>query len=207
MTQPPHYPEWLEEWWLQRVVEHVPHVTSARDLDALSAEVQQLSDLFIREGNQAFETYYHDPRVLLAYGLFYFPQTFVRVQWPLQELLQRRGWKLPQDRPVRILDLGAGLGSASLGALYTLQPFTSSSFHIAAVDHASQSLQWYRKLARDLSTHWPQATWETRTETLLKYGTPPATERRRGRSKQAKRSRVPVTPPPEASLPEEEPWD
>ncbi len=234
----PAYPEWLENWWLQRVVEHIPTISSIRDLDALTTEVQQLSDLFIREGSEVFDTYDHDPRVLLAYGLFYFPQTFVRIQWPLQELLYHRGWHPPLHRPMKILDLGAGLGSASLGALQVLQEWYETSqtvgankteqhshFQITAVDHASQSLQWNAKLTRDLAEHWPHTSWQTRSEDLLRYGTPVLKEalrsskspkkspkekhrpHRSSRSKGGKHRSFRHNPSLFMAAPEEEPWD
>lgn len=175
----PHYPDWLEEWWLDQVAVHTPQNQDDHDLDALAEEVQALSDLFIRD-EANFAAYDKDPRQLLAYGLFFFPQTYVRVQWPLRELLAFRGWQPPLERPMRILDLGSGLGSASLGALDVLYQYTASldlperpEFHLTAVDHATHSLQWYNKLVQDLQEVWPRLTLRTRVDNLLRYGTLP----------------------------------
>ncbi|TNE47864.1 MAG: hypothetical protein EP343_18180 [Deltaproteobacteria bacterium] len=230
----PHYPDWLEQWWLDQVEAHLPSVDGERDLDTLADEVQDLSDLFLQE-EANFSAYDGDPRLLLAYGLFYFPQTYVRAQWPLRELLTYRGWKPPLHRPMRILDLGSGLGSASLGVLDVLVQYAAIQdlpepleFHLTAVDHARHSLQWYSKLVHDLHDSWPGLTHHTRLDNLLRYGTLPADweksttttqtseprpAQRRGRQRnkpprgQRHKGKASTSTNTPAAAPAEEPWD
>lgn len=91
---------------------------------------------------------------MLGYGLFYFPQSFLRIQFPLMEILQR-GWNPPADRPIRILDLGAGVGAAGFGAVSFLQPKPVEGW---ALDHSEQALRIHEELtAAGRLGHWHQS--------------------------------------------------
>lgn len=170
----PNYPEWLEAWWVEQVRRHMSWASGSLELDRLAPVVQALSDQFVDETHPPFAAYDHDVQTLLAYGLFFFPQTFVRTQWPVLELLRFRNWQPPTQRPLRILDLGAGLGGASLGvisALLALYPsISSSTIHLTAVDHGTQNLHWLQRMVQELSPHWPNVCLDIRHEDLWRYG-------------------------------------
>ena len=95
-----------------------------------------------------------DPELTLGYGLFYFPQSFLRIQFPLVEILER-GWNPPVDRPIRILDLGAGVGAAGFGAVSLLQPRPVEGW---ALDHSEEALRIHEELsAAGPLGHWHQS--------------------------------------------------
>lgn len=146
----------------------------------LQADIQRLSDLFTTQRQADFGDYGRDDRLLLAYGLFYFPQTFARISFPLREALLLRNWHPHSpDEPLRLLDLGSGLGGATLGAatLFAEMPFVSG-IEALAVDQSASSLATLRQLVQENSTHLPGITLKTKPGDLRNWfkKTPP-TER------------------------------
>lgn len=149
------YPDWLENWWLKQTAVHLGIEQDTNDLsylDPLIKDIQQLSDLFTTERPKHFSNYTQTPRSILAYGLFFFPQSFVRTLYVMAELLEFWKW-LPQTKdkhPLRILDLGSGLGAVGTAAALMLrQFFPEQPITLHAVDHSSESLQWLKKLWND----------------------------------------------------------
>ena len=172
------YPAPLETWWRERA-RRMLNLSSAQDcLQLLEPDVQHLSDLFTTRRSAGFGGYDEDPRALAAYGLFFFPQTFTRVRFPLVELLEYRGWKPPTHRPLRIMDLGTGTGSALFGAVRLLQDLPGiSELEATAVDQSAESLRIARAIARDLFELWPRTTWDMHKGDLAQPGTWPASPR------------------------------
>ena len=157
------YPQWLEKWWVERALREL----NAPDLAAASArlesEIQRLSDLFTTERETRFGDYGRDEGLLLAYGLFFFPQTFVRSSFPVREAIEPRGWRPPGDgRAIRLLDLGSGLGGATLGTAHALAgAFPGLSVEALAVDQSTASLATLRELAKMQPDGGGQLTLET----------------------------------------------
>ncbi len=85
---------------------------------------------------------------LAARALFWFPRDVLKVARAVGEL----SWAgaLP-DRPLRILDLGAGLGATSIGALRALPP-TALVSSITAADHDPAALNLLRRIAHGAVT-------------------------------------------------------
>lgn len=158
--EPLAYPGWIESWWLDLAQEQLGEASPADCLERLAQDVQQLSDRFIgEEGSRSLASYGQRSDPTLAYGLFFFPQTFTRVQFPLWESIQR-GWCPPLHRPLRVLDLGAGLGSASLGIVHLLKShWPALSIEVHAVEQASLSLSHYDDLTTALGEYWPGCSW------------------------------------------------
>lgn len=184
-------PEEMVQWWLAHISEQLGDDDVGRCLESLVPLVQRLSDNFVaEEGSRALDRYGSQRDMLLAYGAFFFPQTFARVQFPLAELCLARGWRpgaLSERRPLRLLDWGAGLGAASLGAIHWLRhgmhrempdammssvtstPDTTHdnpsglndnsvmSIEADVVELASESLKRYQGLAEALA--WSDCTW------------------------------------------------
>jgi ribosomal protein RSM22 (predicted rRNA methylase) len=152
----PSYPFELEQWWLEkaRQVTGIDDV-SAR-LDSLEPEVRRLSDLFTTERAAGFGGYADDERLLLAYGLFFFPQNFVRTQFVLAELSARHGWPAPRPgESFRVLDLGCGLGAASYATLRDLA-VADAPVRLRALDQSAVSVRWMRELFDALAPLWPR---------------------------------------------------
>ena len=156
------YPSSLEEWWIGRACRHYS-VSKLEDCAGnLQNAIRRLSDFFKENHNSRFPDYQRDPELALAYGLFYFPQSFMRIQFPLTEILAS-GWTPPIDRPIRILDLGCGVGAAGFGAVSLLQSdqmrTRTSATHNAgpkagapyiegwALDHSEDALQIHKELS------------------------------------------------------------
>jgi SAM-dependent methyltransferase len=137
------YPSWLENWWIDRACRHyaVPKLEDCAG--ELRSAIQRLSDSFKVNHKFQFPDYQRDPELILAYGLFYFPQSFIRIQFPLMETLAR-GWTPPSDRAIRILDLGCGVGAAGFGAVSMLRPHRMEGW---ALDHSQEALQIHAELS------------------------------------------------------------
>jgi SAM-dependent methyltransferase len=152
------YPGWLENWWKERACQLLAVRDFTETQPVLEKEIRRLSDLFTTGRETRFGDYGKDERLLLAYGLFYFPQTFVRIRFPLREALLLRGWRPSSpDGSVRLLDLGAGLGGATVGAALLLQemPFISG-VEALAVDQSGGSLAALDRIGRENRPHLPQ---------------------------------------------------
>lgn len=109
------YPGALESWWLAEAARRMQLKDPAEVLARLEPLVSELSDSFTTERAAGFAAYARRPFAWLAYSLFYFPQTFMRMRWIAQEAVCRLQPAPPPDRqrPLRVLDLGSGTGAAS----------------------------------------------------------------------------------------------
>ena len=151
------YPRLLEEWWINVTLRHLScNTLQERELQ-LEQSIQALSDRFTKERSNPAKDYFADPVSLCAYGLFFFPQSYVRTSFVLQEILSR-GWKPPD--PMSILDLGAGTGAASLSVASL---FSSTPATITAVDHSPAALTSMLELASGCSILWPSLQCKTQT--------------------------------------------
>ncbi|NRA27839.1 MAG: class I SAM-dependent methyltransferase [Opitutales bacterium] len=136
-----YYPSSIESYWLSSLLKAFPGEDRSSALEKLEEPIQALSDAFTCERPRAFKNYGKAAEALLGYGIFYYPQTWTRVRFPLIEAHDLRGWTAPQDRPVKILDLGAGLGAASTSlAQLCIDRFGSSSAEIMMIDHSAEAL-------------------------------------------------------------------
>jgi ribosomal protein RSM22 (predicted rRNA methylase) len=160
MLSVPGYPEWLEQWWSRYACEMLSCASVNQALPRLEREIQKLSDRFTVDRSSDFGDIYHDKNQLLAYGLFFFPQTFVRIQFPLLELLMR-GWKVSLDRPVRVLDVGAGSGAAGMSVARILLENEVNAVEIVATDRSEGSLLLLRRIIGQLSEFFPRTNWKT----------------------------------------------
>jgi ribosomal protein RSM22 (predicted rRNA methylase) len=134
------YPESLEKWWVQFALQKLGCDSLHQKEHLLVKHIQDLSDRFTKERSTLLADYFLEPVNQAAYGLFYFPQTYVRASFVLRDILLR-GWKPPQR--CAILDIGAGMGSASL-AIASQIP----NSHITALDRSMPALSILKILAR-----------------------------------------------------------
>lgn len=129
-----------KSYWLSRAKSYLQLDSDEAVLDALRPDVAALADLFTTErpSTGSFGRYFDEERRLLAYGLFYFPQTFARLPFPLTAL-HGRGAFVPGE-PLRILDLGAGAGAALLSAVDFFAARGFSIAEAAALEHSRLAL-------------------------------------------------------------------
>ncbi len=146
------YPQWLERWWVDRACRHYGVARFEDCVKFLENAVQSVSDSFSADSRGEVLDYQGNPEQMLAYGLFYFPQSFTRIQFVLSQIIVQ-GWNPPTDRPVRLLDLGAGAGAAGFGAAALLQ---QSQIQGWAFDRSDYAL----RIHAELSAIAPAQSWQ-----------------------------------------------
>lgn len=142
------YPAYLEAWWIQRARQVTGAGSNDEALRRLEADAKRLSDAFTTERRDGFGGYAEDERALVAYGCFYYPQTWVRIRFALEELAAR-GWSPP--RQVRLLDVGTGTGAALVSAATWLAN-KGHAVDATGLDISSASLEWAKQLTAGLGS-------------------------------------------------------
>ena len=106
---------------------------------ALARAVQRVSEAYTRERGTLHELA-GEPDVLCARLRFFLPRDAPKIAAPLAELAAAGA--LPRARELRVLDLGAGLGTSALGAarLLLAQPGVER-VHVDAVDRDGAALE------------------------------------------------------------------
>lgn len=152
------YPRILEDWWINVALDLLECNSLEEKEHQLVQTIQRLSDRFTKERSELVEDYFTDPLALCAYGLFFFPQSYVRTQFVMQEILFR-GWK--SSGRVSILDLGSGAGPTSFSAASC---FDAAS--ITAIDRSSPALSYMTRIASEC---FPQLEFESYVDDLWRW--------------------------------------
>jgi ribosomal protein RSM22 (predicted rRNA methylase) len=156
------YPIQLEQWWLDQARKLTGISDIVPCLASLEKDVERLSDLFTLERAARFGDYARSERMLLSYGLFFFPQTFVRTRFVLREFFGFRGFRVPSDRALQILDLGCGSGSATCAALaHFAEVAPDLAIEARAMDHSRPFLEWTTRVFEANRDLWPRASLRT----------------------------------------------
>jgi ribosomal protein RSM22 (predicted rRNA methylase) len=174
------YPQKYESWWLDRASARFAGTAGSHVLQKLESTVGKLSDQFTLHRDQGAPENYDSPEQILAYGLFFFPQTYGRTRWVVDELLERVKWNPAEARrehPLRVLDLGCGSGAASFALLEALnEKCPGMVVEHYGVDRSGLNLDAARELSEMLSfenitvtSEWlrrdvtsPQFSWENK---------------------------------------------
>src|SRR5687768_8687801 len=135
------YPQELEHWWMQFALRQFRTESLHGCEHRLEQKIQFLSDQFTKERTRLTRDYFSDPELLAAYGLFFFPQNYVRTGVVLQEIMSR-GWAPPGE--ITVLDLGAGPGSASFAAACH---FPNREIDLTGVDRSNEALSVMERIA------------------------------------------------------------
>ena len=136
------YPEAMAAPFVARANALVPGSTPRESVLRLDKAAGALSDAFTTDRPARFEDYARNDEARLAYALMFAPQMWVRVRFPLAEAIELRGWTPPGTGPIRILDLGAGIGAAGLSAAQLLRTrFPDRDVDLLAFDHSASALR------------------------------------------------------------------
>ena len=134
----------LDPAWLALVDRLAPQVLGRDDRtgDALAAEVTRVSELYTRDRYAMSEA-----GVALAARLrFFLLRDLPKIQGPLAEL--GAAGALPAGPTWRILDVGAGLGTSSLGAAALAKDHGVEAVHVTALEREAPALDVFKQLAR-----------------------------------------------------------
>lgn len=135
----------LDPRWIALVDGLAPRVLGRDDRTgaALVAEVIEVSELYTRERHAIARA----SEALASRLRFFLPRDLPKVQGPLAELA--RAGALPPNRVWRVLDLGAGLGSSTLGAAELAKRAGVERLEVTALDRSRASLDVFTQLARE----------------------------------------------------------
>jgi len=151
-----HYPAILEQAWLDHACKLTGTPSPRAAVARLENAAGDLSDAFTTGRDPGFYGYQSKPQALAAYGLFFFPRSFVRTTMVLEECRDRM--RPPAEGKIRIADLGAGTGAAGLAALAAYATrWPDRPLHIDMVDRASDSLHLAQMLFAAGESLWPKA--------------------------------------------------
>lgn len=138
------YPDDLARLAAEAAHALAPRSTPTEAIDRLVPAAAHLSDLFTTKRPSAFPDYAADPLLRLAYALYFAPQSWVRTRLALCEALEARPRTLgrgAEDGRVSVLDLGAGVGAAGLGAAHALRARGGARrVSLVAVDRSASAL-------------------------------------------------------------------
>lgn len=153
----------LENFWLKKAAAawRVPAGTDTGTLlEKTRAAVRGLSDLFTveRPRDGRFFDYMSEPKLLAAYGLFFFPQSAARADFALRRLLGLYEWSpenaadgnadAPAPPPLRVLDLGSGAAPCGFAAARILRErFPDRKIVLSALDRSRDALAAAREIA------------------------------------------------------------
>jgi ribosomal protein RSM22 (predicted rRNA methylase) len=113
---------------------------SQEELKSLAANVSKLSTLLTKDRESLPPAYLRDKGLRAAYVRYYLPANMKKVHLALADLSLHPEWLLPKDR-LRVLDLGAGPGTALLGVLaFFAQRPQRPSISCVAVDRVAENL-------------------------------------------------------------------
>lgn len=149
------YPADLESWWLEQAQRHFnlrdPKTTARRLVDSAGI----LSDLFTTHRSERFAEAYTGKLPVIAYGNYFFPQTYIRTRFVLSEWLNdRQSHPTPPPGAMRLLDLGGGSGAALVSAADLLQAkYPGLRLESTLLDASTDNLKYFRQLAQDRRPH------------------------------------------------------
>ncbi|HUI67479.1 MAG TPA: small ribosomal subunit Rsm22 family protein [Nitrospirota bacterium] len=113
----------------------------SEELTALAADVARLSKLLTKERESLPAAYLKDARLRKAYLSYYLPSNIPKIHLPFKELSLHPKGMLAKEH-LRIIDIGAGPGSAMLGVMEFFARLGKSPFlEFTAVDHVAENLK------------------------------------------------------------------
>ena len=133
----------MESRWLDLAREFSGLDDMKECLSSFEEEIRSLSDAFTKGRAEGFRGYATSRRSWLAYGLFFHPQTFARIDLILRELMARHPARFAGKSSWRVLDLGAGAGAAS----HAIAANLSATIQATWVDSSSVAMELGKAMA------------------------------------------------------------
>jgi ribosomal protein RSM22 (predicted rRNA methylase) len=153
----------------------LPKKSLNEELTALAADVARLSKLLTKERESLPAAYLKDTGLRKAYLSYYLPSNLLKIHLPLKELSLHPKSIFTKEH-LRILDIGTGPGSATLGVLEFFPRLEKKPFlEFTAVDHVAENLKdaamlyasYRERCGLDASLHTVKTSIE-KVEPLLK---------------------------------------
>lgn len=136
--------DFIEQFWIRkaRTALALPATASDEDVaEKIRASVAELSDLFTVARPEKFRDYMSDARLLAAYGLFFFPQSYARADFAIRRLLGFYGRTPDTGDTLKILDLGSGSSPCGLAVAAALKErFPQAEIELTATDRSRAAL-------------------------------------------------------------------
>ncbi len=115
--------------------------SSDKELTSLAAEVIRLSRLLTKDRASIPTAYLKDKGLRKAYLSYYLPSNLLKIHLPLKELSLHQKGILSKEH-LRILDIGSGPGSATLGVLGFFSRLAKKPvLELTAADHVVENLK------------------------------------------------------------------
>ncbi len=114
---------------------------------ALCRSVGELSRLFTKGRAERQRGYLDDEALRAGYLAYFFPVNLAKVQALLDEMPPEALCR-PEDRPLRVLDVGSGSGTGALAVLDWMTQRSRRSVEVTAVDQALPALREAAQLWR-----------------------------------------------------------
>lgn len=160
-----YYPPEIESWWVHRVCSYYKIEDENTALAKIRDNVQSLSDHFTLNRDELGIDYGRKEYFLLAYGIFFFPQTWARVRYALCELLDLYEFKMSRKGPIKILDIGSGTGAAFLSTVQLLRARgINNPIHVDIIDHSRNSLEIAKNILNNNRFLFGEVKLQTKVE-------------------------------------------
>lgn len=152
----------LLDAWSARVDALAPRVLGPADRrgEALAAEVRHLSEVYTRRRHALTEA----STALAARLRFFFLRDLLKVHGPLEELARADG--LPAGETWRVLDLGAGLGTTTLGLAGFAKMRGIERLEVTALERDAASIDVFTQLVREAKELAPPIRLDARRADL-----------------------------------------
>ncbi|MBP7274786.1 MAG: hypothetical protein KBA51_01125 [Kiritimatiellae bacterium] len=164
MLSRPRYPEAYEDAWRRMAMAELdmaPDLPSTQFDARLRPVAASLSDDLTVARAKGLEASSGGRVRPIAYGLYFFPQTWMRMALMMGEALARdpdliSSSRRDSSRPVRIVDLGAGAGAGTWGALEALAAHRKpAAVEVWAVDREAALLRRFERMAEVARQRFP----------------------------------------------------
>jgi SAM-dependent methyltransferase len=159
----PSYPKEIEDWWWDHAIQKWPEHGEEKIYNLIRREIVIQSDRFNKKRYFEPQEYGSRDLSLITYGNFFFPRTWHAMSLSVIEAYAFRGWEKPRKGPVRILDIGSGLGASGLSAIHQLKSLEiNNEITLDAWDYSGKSLNLLKSIHRECNHLWNGSKVNTR---------------------------------------------